>query len=68
MNQLRLERDKLEKEKAINSVFRDPKSPRANPLNLTAEKLKEKLTINEELFMEQIQLLENDNSYLRKEL
>ena len=33
----------------------------------TIDKLKEKLSINEELFREQIQIFENDLSYLKKE-
>ena len=33
----------------------------------TIDKLREKLSINEELFKEQIQIFENDVSYLKKE-
>ena len=52
-------------ENVINSKESKVKSTKES--ERTIDKLREKLSINEELFKEQIQIFENDVSYLKKE-
>jgi hypothetical protein len=64
-----LERDKLEQENIIHTTLakENTKGGRSKDSERVAEKLKEKLSINEELFKEQLQIIENDNVYLKRE-
>ena len=66
LEKVKLERDKLEKENSINS--RDfGRTGKNKDAERVAEKLKEKVKINEEIFKEQLQILENENGNLKKE-
>ena len=69
MDKLKLEKDTLEQEKILYSTLskEQGKQSRQKENERAVEKLREKLTINEELFREQLQIVENDNHYLKKE-
>ena len=68
MDKIKLEKDTLEQEKNLYStISKDQgKQSRHKESERAVEKLKEKLKINEELFKEQLQIVENDNHYLKK--
>jgi hypothetical protein len=64
-----MERDKLEQENIIFTTLNqeNKQSGRNKDNDRVIEKLKEKLSINEELFKEQLHIVENDNVYLKRE-
>lgn len=68
LDKVKLERDKLEQENIIHTTLNQEnrQSGKNKDNDRAVEKLKEKLTINEELFKEQIHIIENDNIYLKK--
>jgi hypothetical protein len=69
LDKLKLERDKLEQENIIHTTLtkEGKQATRGKDSDRLADKLKEKLAINEELFREQLQIVENDNVYLKRE-
>lgn len=69
VDKLKLERDKLEQENIIHTTLskEGKQAARGKDSDRLADKLKEKLAINEELFREQLQIVENDNVYLKRE-
>lgn len=68
LDKVKLERDKLEQENIIHTTLNQEnrQSGKNKDNDRAVEKLKEKLAINEELFKEQIHIIENDNIYLKK--
>lgn len=69
LDKVKLERDKLEQENIIHTTLNQEnrQSGKNKDNDRAVEKLREKLAINEELFKEQIHIIENDNIYLKKE-